>query len=216
MKHETEAPRIGSDLATLEILRDLYFRDKQGEENEIGGTDLAILTYLLVKKAHDHNVFDAKGTIAQRLGISVNTLTRSLKRLEKNGYILTQLRGNTPTALYVDVDAIKPRQGARSEPSAAAIRLAQDHTNFLVSIAQHPRQKKRYETLGFIKQQRHSAQRLIDMADGNADYARDLIVFATDAAVFQKAASHSLYRLAYRFKDVRVEFEAKFQLVNAA
>jgi DNA-binding MarR family transcriptional regulator len=93
---------------TMEILRSLYLSDKAGDD--IGGGDLAVLTYLLLRAAASDNkrgFFEAKGTIAKRLGISLDTLARSLKRLMSDGYVTVKSRGSLPALFILKPDRLQ-------------------------------------------------------------------------------------------------------------
>jgi len=84
---------------TLELIRGLYMSDKA--KDDVRGVDLAVLTYLLLHVKGKVRVFhEAKGTIAKRLGISLDTLARSLKRLVAAGHVIVKSRGKYP-AIFI-------------------------------------------------------------------------------------------------------------------
>jgi DNA-binding MarR family transcriptional regulator len=69
-------------------LRSLYFAESKPKK--LTPTDLALLTYLLLRETEDHFIYDSQETLGARLGCDRRTVSASIKRLKKLGWVTVE------------------------------------------------------------------------------------------------------------------------------
>lgn len=200
----------------IERLRDLY-----GSENkpaDLTPSDVALLTYLLLKESEDHFVYDSQETIAARLGCERGAVARSIDRLEKLGWVTVRKQwdwtpetrrktrgifGSSGLSLNLDKLPTRTDRAKRNAPGDEAKRLAAEYTGKVVANGgtSYKRFPKRWKA-----HQEWSAQWLIDKA-GSPEMAWALVSFALDHAAHQKAVLRTLYELRRRFTRVWADYE---------
>lgn len=200
---------------TVKLLQNLLFSENKPEQ--LRPLDIALLTYLIVRQTEDHFIHDSQLTLANRLGCERKAIADSIKRLDALGWIVskkswqwnektqrkTRSIGKT-VALSVNVAKLPQAldRSKHSGPSPEAVRLAADHTKFLVGLGLSARQHKNFEG-----QQQHAAQRLIEEM-GSYEFALDLLNFSDYDDRHRSAVRKSLYEVRTRLRVIRPAYDA--------
>lgn len=193
-------------------LQDLYFSESKPED--LTPIDVALLTYLILRQADDHFVYDSQETLGARLGCDRRTVARSIERLAKLKWLTVEQAWDfneknrrktramyAPSGLSVNLDELPTDRARRSAPSEDAKNLAGQHTAVLVQSGVGNRYKRTPRR--FERHQEHAAQRLID--EVGYDAIVDILNFALESREHQKAALTSLYAIRQRLKRIRAD-----------
>ena len=204
-------------------LRDLYFSERKPKD--LTPTDMALLTYLLLRESEDHFIFDSQETIGARLGCDRRTVAKSIERLETLGWptVNEQWEWNpkkrrktramyAPSGLSVNLDRL-PASGdraTRNKPSDDAKDLAAQHGAILVQNGVGSRYKR--SPRRFTTHQEQAAQRLIDECGSSPEAAAETFNFALNHPAHKKAALTSLYAVRRRLGRIREDMESAGQV----
>jgi hypothetical protein len=105
-----------------EVLLNLFCDENKPQE--ITPLDLAMVGYLISRKAFDHEIFDSQSTLALRLSADYKAVKRSLERLDELGWITYRGRGNgLPKAISLNIDKLPAAQPIRDKITPDASRL---------------------------------------------------------------------------------------------
>jgi len=85
--------KLLSDSTIVESLLNLYSSEDQPQPSNLQPIDIAFVTYLILRRTHDHEIFDSQFTIGQRLKSDRRAVARSLARLKAAGWIGIRKRG---------------------------------------------------------------------------------------------------------------------------
>jgi DNA-binding Lrp family transcriptional regulator len=199
----------------LATLRSLYFSESKPES--LQPLDVALVTYLILRQSDDHYIRDSQDTLAERLGCERKAIRRSIDRLEKLGWITTdvpyQWSGNTrkktrvlAKTIGLSVNLAKlPQYEDRATRSAVisdeAKELARRHNAALIKLGKYGRRPKN----NFARMQERAAQRLIDEF-GDFETARQAVNFALHDPRFALAAQKSLYEVRRKVRAIRAAY----------
>jgi len=200
-----------------ERLHNLYF--SESKPKKLKPVDVALLTYLILRQAEDHFIFDSQETLGKRLGCERETVARSIDRLKRLGWIEVEQRWEfnakthrktrtmyAPLGLSINLEKLPTTadRPTRIEPSEDAKDMAKQHTGILARNgmgSRYKRSPKRFE-----RHQQHAAQRLIDEV-GGYDAAVEVFNFALEHPAHRKAALTSLYHIRRRVKQIAADME---------
>lgn len=181
------APLI-SNQVTVDVLHRLFF--SESKPRRLKPVDLTVLTYLVLRRCEDHEIFDSYLTIAERVCSDRQTVARSLDRLEKLGWVTVGGRGvGLSKAISINADAFPAAQPLRDKLSPAA--------KFLVgryAIALKKAGKEKFPK-GWLLRQVPSAQRILTNCGDDLQLARWMVGFAMHDPRFKARAQMSLYNL---------------------
>lgn len=199
----------------LTRLRDLYFSESKPED--ITPTDVALLTYLILRETEDHFITDSQETLAARLGCERGAIKRSLDRLKTLGWITVKEQHEwnpkahrktrsmyAPSGLSINMNRLPTAEdrAKRSALSEEARHLAAQHTAIVIqnSNGKYKRLPKNWE-----RHQTAAAQGLIDRV-ASYDVALYLVNFALKHPSHKKAAVRSLAAIRQRFPKIWADY----------
>jgi hypothetical protein len=185
---KTESPLSNS--ISIDILQRLFF--SEAKPSQITTVDIAVAAYLVLRRCVDHEVYDSHATIATRIGASVDTVKRSLPRLERCGWIVVSGRGTGLTKGYsINIETFPAAQPVRDQITPEAKKLAASYMQAIQRLPKHPKTMRK----NWLPRQWHSAQRILTHCGGNYEVAWEIIRFALTREAFKKRAATSLYKL---------------------
>lgn len=179
---------ILNDQTTIAVLERLMFSEDKNAP--LLPVDIAVLTYLILRRCGDHPIFDSFLTIAKRTCSDRQTVARSLERLERLKWVSVAGRGVGRTkAISVNVDTLPAAQPVREQLTPEAKQLAGRYM-----LALQKRGKQRFPK-GWGQRQIPSAQRILTECGGDLGLARTMVGYALRDSRFSTRASQSLYAL---------------------
>lgn len=164
----TPAPNKNAE--TLEALRNLLYSDDKPKWFKT--IDALLLSYLVLRMADDHEIFDSQHTLATRFGCDTRTISASVKRLKSHGWVTSRSRKYTSSALAINRAMLPQERTRRLLPSDDAKELAEDALNVLRQL--NP--KRRY-TKAAITREVINAERIIGHC-GSYEVAFEVVKFA--------------------------------------
>lgn len=178
---------ILTDRALIETIRHLYF--SEGKPTQITPVDISILTYLILRRSEDHEIFDSQETIAGRIGCERKTVGESLERLKRMEWISIGGRGQGRTkAIAIRTDKLPASHGVRAAITQQAKSLTVRYHWYLKRT--DPRRRFRKD---WLQRQLPSAQRILTLCGGDLDLARAHLNFAMRHPIYKRRAETSLY-----------------------
>jgi DNA-binding MarR family transcriptional regulator len=204
-----ENTKLGDDRATMETLRNLYF--SEGKAGLIT-SDIATATYLLLRKAEDHQIDDSAETIAKRLNLERKAVGVSLSRLEKAGYIILSKRAGKPMGMSINYENMPATRNLATAVTDDAKLVAGKYTQALDRYklgSKRERQKK-----GWYPRQQVNAQKLLNYCDGDVDLCRKMIAHALGNPDLKLRAAQGLYHMWSIWKKVKESYAAKHPAVD--
>jgi DNA-binding MarR family transcriptional regulator len=202
--------------AIIQRLHNLYF--SENKPKKITPTDVALVTYLLLRQSEDHFIRDTQETLGARLGCDRRTIARSIKRLKELGWLIVEQPWEfnptnhrktrtmyAPLGLSVNLDKLPIDRARRSAPGEEAKDLAMKHSGVLLRRGvgnRYKRSPKRWKS-----HQEAAAQRLIDET-GSKIAAVNVVNFALKHPDHKKAAHTSLYHIRRRLGRIQADMEA--------
>lgn len=195
------APLI-TDHVTVETLQRLLFSEEKPAS--LTPVDIAILTYLVLRRSLDHEIIDSEGTLALRLGCERKTIGESIARLKKIEWIEAAHRGvGRSKGLSLRLDKFPAAQPVRAVITQDAKKLA-----LLYYKALKQNDPKRRFTKNWLPRQCPSAQRILTLSGGDLALARARLSFAVNHPKFRLRAQLSLYHALCLWKRITYAHEA--------
>lgn len=196
------APLLTNNII-IDMLQRLFFsRDKPPRVKPV---DISILTYLILRRCIDHEVFDSQDTIAKRLGSERRAVANSLERLEKLKWITVGGRGNGRTnALSVNLESLPAAEPINSAITPGAKFLA---GRYMAALQRAGRKKF---PKNWLQRQNPSAQRILTNCGGDLALARAMVSHALNSPRYKARASISLYHVLTVWPGVARSYQEKF------
>lgn len=117
----------------MEVLLNLY-----SNENKPQGTtplDLALVTYLVCRRAFDHEIHDSQHTLSIRLSADYKAVKRSLERLDELHWITYRNRGDgLPKGIALNLQNLPAAQPIRDKITPDAERLVDFYLELRKSV----------------------------------------------------------------------------------
>ena len=164
--------------------------------------DILIVAHLMTRKAEDHCVWPSHLTLARMFNTDDKTVSRSLVRLTRVGYVSQQHRKGRTSFYALNYEVIPGEESLKTKISQPAKALAAKYQMLL-----QKKGRKKFPKL-WLSQQFLCAQRIIDKCKGDAEVALKVIEFALAQKMFQKRASKSLYNLFRLWKQIAPAYNA--------
>jgi len=189
-----------SDTVTVKTLRDFLAAPKPTGMTPV---DILHVIQLTIRKAEDHEIFDAQKTLADAFCCDVKTIVRSQQRLAKLKWISRPQRKGRTNALSLNIANIPTERLLRTLITPTANELAMHYQRGL-----QRRGRKKFPNAWF-SQQTLSAQRILDRCGGDIRLAAIMIKHALDSPIHQRKAKKSLYELLGRWRKVEQTYGAE-------
>lgn len=179
------APLLTNSL-TVDMLERLLFNESK--PSQLLPIDLAITTYLVLRRCVDHSISDSQGTIARRVCAERQAVAESLKRLERVGWISVGGRGRgLSREISLNFETFPSAQPVRDKITPAAEFLVNKYMSNLMVIGRRKFPKN------WKKRQLPSAQRILSACGDDLQLARLMLHFAFTDNRFKKRTRTSLY-----------------------
>lgn len=191
---QTQQAPLQTDKVSNEVLLNLY--SNEDKPPEITPLDIGVVTYLIMRKAFDHEVYDSQSTLATRLSTDYKAVKRSLERLDNLGWITYRGKGlGQPKGISLNVEKLPAAQPVREKITPDAGLLVDFYIELKRGLATKQIKALRLPR-NWRQQQLPSAQRLLTMY-GNYDAASKVVhaLFHHDDRGIQGKARRSLYNL---------------------
>ncbi|HEY4381914.1 MAG TPA: helix-turn-helix domain-containing protein [Acidobacteriaceae bacterium] len=196
----SESPKMNDD-ATMKVTV-TRFLASPSKHPDIKPIDILIIAHLMTRKAEDHCVWPSHLTLARMFNTDDKTISRSLTRLTKVGYISQQHRKGRTSFYALNYQTIPGEESLKAKISQPAKALAAKYQMIL-----QKKGRKKFPTT-WLGQQFLCAQRIIDKCKGDAESALRVIEFALAQTTFRKRASKSLYNLFRLWKQIAPAYNA--------
>lgn len=190
--------RVDRHAETLSALRNLLFSDDRPKWFKT--VDGLLLSYLILRMADDHEIFDSQHTLAMRFGCDKRTISASIERLKNHGWISSRRRRYASSALSVNLDAL-PQSTPRLPPSEEAKELAKQVVEALKTV----RPKRRY-TQAAVDREVINAARIIESCGGNVEEAFEVVNFGLTSDKWRKRALGGLYFVNMNCSKIRADY----------
>jgi len=196
MQHE----KLLSDNSIVEQLLNLYTSEEH--PSKLQPIDIALVTYLVLRRTHDHEIFDSQLTIAQRLCSDRRAVAHSFDRLKSIKWISVRKRGRGMTdAIALNVESLPATRKLRQKITPEARELAERYQLALRALG------PRRFTKNWLSRQAANAQIILGFCDGNLELARRLVGFAIRKSRHQKKARISLYHARMVWSRIVQEYQ---------
>lgn len=117
-----------------EVLINLY--SNEDKPATITPLDIAVISYLVLRKAFDHEIYDSQSTLAMRLATDYKAVKRSLARLDTLGWITYRGRGiGKPKGISLNLEKLPAAQPIREKITPDASLLVDFYIELKKSIA---------------------------------------------------------------------------------
>ncbi len=194
---------------TVEVLQRLYFSETK--PSHLLPLDLAIMTYLVLRRCADHAIFDSYHTIAERVCVERKAVMESLDRLQRAGWVTVGGRGiGKSKALAINLDAFPAAQPIRDRITDGAKALVDKYVQALQQVGRRKFPK------GWKTRQFPSAQRILTKCGGDVNMAYQMMGFAFLHPDLRKRARMSVYHMACIWPKVSRDYEAQMKQIAAA
>jgi DNA-binding MarR family transcriptional regulator len=191
-----------SNHVTIDVLQRLYF--SESKPKQLKPIDLSVLSYLILRRTADHNIYDSQQTIAERLGSERKAVASSLARLQKLGWVTVGGRGNgRSNAISIHLDGLPAAQPIRAKITQDAKLLAFKYQQALSKMGRRKFPKN------WAVRQAPSAQRVLTKCGGDLAHARAIVSHALNSSAYKKRGSISLYHLLTVWSGVTRSFQEK-------
>jgi hypothetical protein len=178
-----------TDKVTVDVLQRLIFSEEK--PSKLLPIDLVIMTYLVLRRCEDHEIFDSQLTIAERTCTEWKAVGRSLKRLQKVGWVTVTYRGRGRTkAIAINLDTFPAAQPVRELVTEGAKVLVREYVSELQKVDPHRRLLQ-----GWVNRQWPSAQRIVTLCDGDVQLAYSMMGHAFMWPTLKKRARTSVYNM---------------------
>lgn len=199
-----------SNHLTVEVLQRLLF--SEDKPSKLTPLDVAVLSYLVLRRCQDHEIFDSQFTLATRLCAETKAVARSLKRLALLKWITLINRGKGRTkGVALNVDKFPALQPVRDRITDEARWLAREYVKELVKV-----EPRRIFPKGWVDRQFPSAQRILTACGGDVQLAYSMMGFAFMNRDLMKRARKSIYNLLTIWPMVTRAYKARVQEISAA
>lgn len=173
-----------------EVLLNLYCNEDKPKE--ITPLDLAMVSYLIARKAFDSEIFDSQATLALRLSTDYKAVKRSLVRLDELGWITYRTCGQgLPKAISLNLAKLPAAQPVRDKITPDAARLVDYYLETRRQLGAGSKSPRNWK-----QRQLPSAQRLLTMygdLEKTAQIVRMLLTHHDHG--IQKRARKSMHNL---------------------
>jgi hypothetical protein len=179
------APLITNHV-TIDVLQRLLF--SEDKPSRLTPVDLAVISYLILRRTHDHEILDSAQTIAARLSGDRRVIGRSLERLRSLGWVSVGSRGNGRTkAISINIDMLPAAQPVRAKITQDAKKLT---WRYMTALGKMGRKKfpKNWHTRQFP-----SAQRILTLCSADLELAARVLGHGLNNPKFKKRTAMSLY-----------------------
>lgn len=194
------------DHEVLDILRRLD--NPTNRHSELFPIDNYVMSYLVRRRAIDHEIYDSEQTIARALGYKDReTIAASLVRLEKVGWITVRHRGNWNTlAIQINFDRLPACASVRDKISKEAGLLALWYKGKL------ERNGIRKFHKNWLKRSEPSAQNILTRLEGKVgsaiELAKYILAFGFEQPHWKRLLMRgSLYHVEKCFNKILRECE---------
>ena len=194
------------DHEVLDILRRLD--SPANRPSELFPIDYHVMSYLVRRRAIDHEIYDSEQTIARALGYKDReTIAASLVRLEKVGWITVRHRGNWNTlAIQINCDRLPACASVRDKISKEAGLLALWYKGEL------ERNGIRKFHKNWLKRSEPSAQNILTRLEGKVgsaiELAKYILAFGFKQPHWKRLLMRgSLYHVEKYFNKILLECE---------
>lgn len=167
--------------------------------------DIALVIYLLQRRAIDHAVWDSQLTLSGQLCCSVDHIQRSLKRVSRFGWIVRSKRHGHSDGLTVVLDKLPQGTATRIQVTTAAKKLALQYRDAVT------KKWRRKLPKGWLTQQFVSAQRILNRTNNDWNLAVRVISHAFQTPPFAAMTKKSLYHLCKPWDRIVTSYEASRQ-----
>lgn len=200
---------LQTNAVTIDVLQRLFFTENK--PSSLTPLDIAILAYLILRRTTDHSIHDSHLTIAERVCSDRRTVSRSLRRLEKAGWVSVGGRGaGRSKAISINIEKLPAAQPIRAAVTIEAKQLASRY-----HIALQKRVGVRKFPKNWLTRQAPSAQRILTHCEGNLPLACEVIGHALSNPKFKLRASKSLYHVLVIWPSIMRSYQqAKAALQN--
>jgi hypothetical protein len=187
--------------AIIDVLQRMFF--SESKPSQLIPVDLAVITYLVLRRCVDHAIFDSQDTIAQRVCVERKTVMDSLARLELAGWISLGGRGKGRSkAISINFEAFPAMQPVRDKISDGARALVRE---YVLELQKAGRRKfpKQWAT-----RQLPSAQRILTKCGGDVNLAYRMMRFAFVHPELRNRARMSVYHMVCIWPKVTKTYHA--------
>lgn len=172
----------------VKYLQNLYFSENQPQPSRLQPIDIAFVTYLLLRRTQDHEIFDSQFTIAQRLRSDRRAVARSLARLKAAGWFSVRKRGRAQTAaIALNIGSLPATRTLREKVTPEAGQLAFRYQRAVQRI------RPRRFSKSWLSRQVVNAQIILGLCDGNLERAAAILTHGITKSRHQRKARISLY-----------------------
>jgi len=212
-----QAP-LQTDKVSHEVLLNLY--SNEDKPSEISPLDICVVSYLILRKAFDHEIYDSQSTLAMRLGTDYKAVKRSLARLDTLGWITYRGEGiGKPKGISLNLEKLPAAQPIREKITPDATQLVNFYIELKRAIATKQIKILRLPR-NWHQRQLPSAQRLLTIY-GDYDTASKVVhalCYHEDPGIQVKSRSslHNLLNTIPRARRLQEQSRSRKALEEAA
>jgi hypothetical protein len=193
---EPQLEKSGSPLSDHHILKlSLGFLSAEKPKGA-DPVDVLIVLYLINRRAIDHPIYDSQNTLAEHFGCDLRTISRSLKRLAARKWITRSKWQGHSDGIAVLHDNLPCAEAKKLRITQDAKQLAGGYHRALQGMG-----RKRFPK-GWLKQQLVSAQKVLDLCDGDLALAGSVLIYALSTATHRVQSKKSMYHLHRRWNKI--------------
>jgi hypothetical protein len=190
-----QSQNLVSNTVVVDILQRLLF--SESKPSRLTPTDIAVMTYLILRRAVDHSIHDSHDTIAKRVCVERKAVMDSLARLESVRWITVESRGLGRTkSISINIEGLPAAEPVRSAITPEAKALVRDYYSELKKMG-----RKQFHKNWFHRQY-PSGQRILTMCGGDLQVAHHLMIWALKSPRFKERSKQSTYHMSLSWKRI--------------
>lgn len=190
------------DHVQIDILQRMFFSETKPKI--LLPVDLAVATYLVLRRCVDHAIHDSHQTIAERVCVERKTIPESLDRLRRAGWITIGSRGiGRSKAITINFEKFPAAQPIRDRLTPEAKYLVKKYVEALQQTGRRKFPKQ------WAARQLPSAQRILNKCGGDVNLAYRMMGFAFTYPDLRKRARTSVYHMVCIWHRVETAYRER-------